>query len=74
MPASAIASQSSARPSSLRKKSALARCSASTASNSFFLSAIRARRAALGWGGGWEPGACEARVDVVDGRMGIGSL
>jgi hypothetical protein len=71
MPASAIASQSSARPSSRRKKRVLARCRASTASISFFLSASRARSVALG--GAWEPGAWEARVDVVDGRMGIGA-
>jgi hypothetical protein len=72
IPASAITSQSSARPSSRRKKRELARCSASTASTSFFLSVSRARSVALG--GAWEPGAWEARVDVVlDGRMGIGS-
>jgi hypothetical protein len=70
IPASAIASQSSARPSSRRKKRALARCSASTASISFFLSASRARSVALG--GAWEPGTWEARVDAMDGRMDIG--
>lgn len=72
MPASAITSQSSARPSSRRRKRVLARCSASTASISFFLSASRARSVALG--GAWElePGAWEARVDVVDGRMPVG--
>lgn len=71
MPASAICSQSSARPSSRRRKSALARCSASTASNSFFLSASRARRAALGGAGAdCEPGAWEARDEATDdGRM-----
>jgi len=52
-------------------KSSLARSSAATASYSFFLSACRARTVALGGGGGWEPGAWEARVDVVDGRMGV---
>ncbi len=25
----------------------------------------------LGGGGGWEPGAWEARVDVVEGRMAV---
>lgn len=77
MPASAITSQSSARPSSRRKKRVLERCRASTASISFFLSDSRARRVVLG-AGAWEvePGsAWEARVDVVDvvdGRMLVG--
>jgi hypothetical protein len=51
MPASAITSQSSARPSSRRRKSALAHCSASTASISFFLSASRCARSAVLAGG-----------------------
>ena len=65
MPASAMISQSSARPSMRLRNIALARSNAETASNSFFFSVRRVVAAAFG---AW-PGTCDERDEATDWRI-----